>query len=102
MEPSSSQPPTELIFSHDKHFALHGEIWLIVVILIFALFFAYILFFPRLRCCRNSESEASASDNIPRSSNCPLMSLRKRSRVDEDEAEEEQRYRDRINEKFPL
>ncbi|XVE58998.1 hypothetical protein DITRI_Ditri05aG0009000 [Diplodiscus trichospermus] len=103
MEPSSAQPPADqLAISHDRHFALHGGIWLLVVVLVFALFFAYILFFPRLRCRRRRESEeASDADDIPRQRNCPLMALRKGRRVDEDEAEEEEQYSIRINEKFP-
>lgn len=104
MEPSSSaQPPAELMISHDKHFALHGEIWLLVVVFTFAVFFVYILFFPRLRCCRNRESEASDSgNNIPRRRNCPLMSLRKRKTIDEDEEDALKELARRINEKFPF
>ncbi|XWS74374.1 hypothetical protein CRYUN_Cryun02cG0209800 [Craigia yunnanensis] len=102
MEPSSAQPPAELVFSHDRHFALHGQIFLLVVVLVFAPFFAYILFLPRLRCGRSPESEASDSNDIPQRRNCPLMSLRKRRRIDEDEEEDEQQYSNQINEKFPL
>ncbi|KAL1168945.1 hypothetical protein V6Z11_A05G114500 [Gossypium hirsutum] len=77
MEPSSSPPPAELIFLHDTHFALHGEI------------------------C--SESQASDSDdNITRRRNCPLTSSRKPRRFDDDEADQEQQYSNRINHKFPL
>ncbi|XWS53359.1 hypothetical protein CRYUN_Cryun11dG0150600 [Craigia yunnanensis] len=78
MEPSSSQPPTELVFSHDRHFALHGEIWLLVVVFVFALFLAFILFLLRLRRGRSPESEVSGSNNIPQRRNCPVMSSRKR------------------------
>ena len=104
MEPSSSQPPTELVFSHDKHFALHGEIWLLVVFFIFALFLAFILFLPRLRRGKSPKPEVSDSNNIPQQRNCLVMSLRKRRGTDEDEAaaEEQEQDSNRINEKFPL
>ncbi|XVE79840.1 hypothetical protein DITRI_Ditri14bG0089000 [Diplodiscus trichospermus] len=98
MEPSSSQPPTELVFSHDRLFALHGEIWLLVVLLVFALFLTIILFLPRLIRGRRPESEVSNSNNIPRH----LISLRKPRGSDGDETVEEQQYSDRINHNFPL
>ncbi|MBA0865396.1 hypothetical protein Goshw_011777 [Gossypium schwendimanii] len=104
MEPSSSPLPAELNFLHDTHFALHGEIWLVTVVLIFALFFAFVVFLPRLRLGRrSSESQASDSDeNITRRRNCPLTSSRKPRRFDDDEADQEQQYLNRINHKFPL
>ncbi|OMP02451.1 hypothetical protein COLO4_11078 [Corchorus olitorius] len=108
--PSSSRPPTgELVLSHDKHFALHGEIWLLVMVLGFALFLVFIIVFPRLRRRRRRSSESDVSDsNInnspppPRRRNCLFLCSRKRKRVDEVEAEEEQRYSNRINDIFPL
>ncbi|KAH1066715.1 hypothetical protein J1N35_031702 [Gossypium stocksii] len=104
MEPSSSPPPAELIFLRDTHFALHGEIWLVTVVLIFALFFAFVVFLPRLRLGRrSSESQASDSDdNITRRRSCPLTSSRKPRRFDDDDADQEQQYLNRINHKFPL
>ncbi|OMO82819.1 hypothetical protein CCACVL1_11743 [Corchorus capsularis] len=106
MEPS--RPPTgELVLSHDKHFALHGEIWLLVMVLGFALFLVFIIVFPRLRRRsrrRSSESDVSDSNinSPPRRRNCLFLCSRKRNRVDEVEAEEEQRYSNRINDIFPL
>ncbi|GMI96945.1 hypothetical protein HRI_003363800 [Hibiscus trionum] len=109
MEPLGSQPPApaELALSHDKHFALHGEIWLFIVVLIFALFFAYILLCPRFRCSRSSESEdISDSDNVSRRRTCLLVSSGSQCVIDiKDEVgdeEEEEDYASRINEKFPL
>ncbi|TYH23784.1 hypothetical protein ES288_A03G040600v1 [Gossypium darwinii] len=115
MDPSSSQPPApaELALTHDKHFALHGEIWLLIIVLLFAIFFTYILFCPRTRCSRSSESEASNSDNIPRWRNCLLVPSKSRSRSrnvsgieniveEEEEEEEEEDYSRQINEKYPL
>ncbi|KAK8581419.1 hypothetical protein V6N13_144446 [Hibiscus sabdariffa] len=77
VEPSSSsQPPVELSLSRDTHFALHGQIWLLVVLLVFALVFASIVFLPRLSLCkRSSESE---------------------------EEEEEEEDSNRIKDRFPL
>ncbi|EOY34555.1 hypothetical protein QQP08_025188 [Theobroma cacao] len=104
MEPSSSsQPPAELVFSGDKHFALHGKIWLLAVVLTFVLFLAFIIFLlPRLRRRTNYEADVSDSNVNPGRRNCPLMSLRKRRRTDEEEVGEERQYSIRINEKFPL
>ncbi|KAK8596548.1 hypothetical protein V6N13_001160 [Hibiscus sabdariffa] len=108
MEPIGSQPPAPagLTLSHDKHFALHGEIWLLIVILIFALFFAYILFCPRLRCSRSSESEdVSDSDDVLRRRSCLLVSSGNQCVTgikDKAEEGEEEDYASQINEKFPL
>ncbi|MBA0552769.1 hypothetical protein Golob_023548 [Gossypium lobatum] len=111
MDPLSSQSPApaELPLTHDKHFALHGEIWLLIIVLLFAIFFTYILICPRTRCSRSSESEALDSDNIPRWRNCLLVPSTSRSRnvtgienIEEEEEEEEEDYSRQINEKYPL
>ncbi|TYH23783.1 hypothetical protein ES288_A03G040500v1 [Gossypium darwinii] len=93
MEPLCSQPlalsASQLALTHDKHFALHGEIWLLIIVVLFALFFAYILFCPRFR-------------------NWLLVSLRSRSvtdvedKAEDDEEEEVEDYSRRVNEKHPV
>ncbi|TYH81073.1 hypothetical protein ES332_D03G173900v1 [Gossypium tomentosum] len=104
MDPSSSQSPApaELALTH-------GEIWLLIIVLLFAIFFTYILFCPRTRCSRSSESEALDSDNIPQWRNCLLVPSKSRSRnvtgienIVEEEEEEEEDYSRQINEKYPL
>ncbi|MBA0825339.1 hypothetical protein Goarm_021937, partial [Gossypium armourianum] len=109
MKPLGSQPlalsAAELALTHDKHFALHGEIWLLIIVVLFALFFAYVLFCPRFRCSRSSDLEASDSDNIPQRRNWLLVSLRSRSvtavkdKAEDDEEEEVEDYSRRVNEK---
>ncbi|KAK8361448.1 hypothetical protein V6Z11_A03G041800 [Gossypium hirsutum] len=107
MEPLCSQPlalsASQLALTHDKHFALHGEIWLLIIVVLFALFFASILFCPRFRCSRSSDS-----DNIPQRRNWLLVSLRSRSvtdvedKAEDDEEEEVEDYSRRVNEKHPV
>ncbi|KAK9986174.1 hypothetical protein SO802_031125 [Lithocarpus litseifolius] len=44
MAPNNPQRD-ELLFSEDPHFALHGEILMLVLVLFFALFLVFLLFF---------------------------------------------------------
>jgi hypothetical protein len=45
MAPNKSQKDQELLFSKDPKFALHGEIMMLVFVLVFALFLAFLVFF---------------------------------------------------------
>ena len=45
MAPNKSQKDQELLFSKDPKFALHGEIMMLVLVLVFALFLAFLVFF---------------------------------------------------------
>ena len=63
----------EVPFSEDKHFALHGEIVLLVLVTVFFLFIVFILMIPRLkkRATRSHESETEGDSNIIAGHNNP-------------------------------
>ncbi|KAJ1376445.1 putative transmembrane protein [Sesbania bispinosa] len=68
--PYTSYSPQQLEdgvqFSDDKHYALHGKIMLLVIVITFSLFLMFILMIPCLknRVRRSHESETDGSDSI--------------------------------------
>ncbi|GKV44329.1 hypothetical protein SLEP1_g51521 [Rubroshorea leprosula] len=53
MDPVGLEPQDELLSKNDKHYALHGEILLLVFVLAFVIFLALIILLPWLRRGRN-------------------------------------------------
>lgn len=60
----SPQQLEEAQFSHDKNFAKHGKIMLLVLVMIFSLFFVFILMIPCLkkRRARGSHERETGGD----------------------------------------
>ncbi|GLU02564.1 hypothetical protein SLE2022_198100 [Rubroshorea leprosula] len=98
MDPVGLEPQDGLLFSNDRHYALHGEILLLVFVLAFIIFLALIILIPWLRRGRNRSSRPEASLSVPQRS-----SLR-RQRIDyhDSATEQELQCRRQINDKFPL
>ncbi|KAJ9185409.1 hypothetical protein P3X46_005047 [Hevea brasiliensis] len=65
-QPSASLPPNEnpqkdeLLFSDDRNFAVHGEIMLLVLVLLFAFFLLFIVYFL---CKRRSNDSPNISQS---------------------------------------
>ncbi|KAG4184334.1 hypothetical protein ERO13_A09G166750v2 [Gossypium hirsutum] len=54
MAPHNSQQDDHVFISRDTNFALHGEIMLLIFLLLFALFLSFLLFFLYIKGSRNN------------------------------------------------
>lgn len=72
--------PNELLFLHDKHFELHGEIMMFVLVAVFSLFILFIVLLPCLKSASSQESEHSGSVTRQK---CPLPWPRKRRSMED-------------------
>ncbi|KAI6686959.1 hypothetical protein NL676_032872 [Syzygium grande] len=73
--PPDTRPPglqDELRFSPDSRYALHGELMMLVLLVVFSLLLIFIIVLPRLKSARNSES--GYTDSTIQSSLSPLYS----------------------------
>ncbi|KAF9675694.1 hypothetical protein SADUNF_Sadunf09G0059100 [Salix dunnii] len=74
------QQQGEPLYVHDKHFGLHGEVLMIVVVGIFFIFLVSLLLFPCLKRRRTPDSEDDSDSTMQGS--LSFLSLRKRRRID--------------------
>ncbi|CAN6693038.1 unnamed protein product [Malus baccata var. baccata] len=75
MAPTASSPQDQdgIRYLLDRHYALHGEVMMVVVILLFAAFIFCLLVFPRLRQAKNRHLRSSLdedSDVVGKPSSC--------------------------------
>ncbi|KAL4351615.1 hypothetical protein GQ457_06G005670 [Hibiscus cannabinus] len=63
---SSPDDPRPLLLSYDRNFALHGEITMLVILLLFAAFLSFLLllFYTRLSRGNASRQDSSSSDPV--------------------------------------
>ncbi|XVF76867.1 hypothetical protein PTKIN_Ptkin13bG0301200 [Pterospermum kingtungense] len=65
MAPDDPQQDDHLLFSRDRNFALHGEIMMLIFLLLFAVFLSFLLFFLYIRRSRsNANLQEYSSDQI--------------------------------------
>ncbi|KAE8039313.1 hypothetical protein FH972_011737 [Carpinus fangiana] len=84
---SPSMPPeypNELLFLHDKHFELNGEIMMFVLVAVFSLFILFLVLLPCLKRSSGQESgqESEHSGSVTRQK-CPLPWRRKQRRMED-------------------
>ena len=72
--------PNELLFLHDKHFELNGEIMMFVLVAVFSLFILFLVLLPCLK--RSSDQESEHSGSMTRQK-CPLPWPRKQRRMED-------------------
>ncbi|KAK8617290.1 hypothetical protein V6N13_080207 [Hibiscus sabdariffa] len=63
------QDDDHLILSRDRNFALHGEIMMLVFLLLFAAFLSFLLFLFYTRSCRGNANRQDYSSSEPESPN---------------------------------
>ncbi|KAF5744488.1 hypothetical protein HS088_TW07G00060 [Tripterygium wilfordii] len=72
----------DLPISHDKHYKLHGEIMMLIVIVMFSVFLVFLVMVPCVR--RRRDPESGLADHIFKCK-CHLWLPRKGRRNDEDD-----------------
>ncbi|KAK8613232.1 hypothetical protein V6N13_100999 [Hibiscus sabdariffa] len=63
------QDNDHLILSKDRNFAVHGEIMMLVFLLLFAAFLSFLLFLFYTRSCRGNANRQDYSSSEPESPN---------------------------------
>lgn len=93
------QQQDELLFLKDRHFELHGEIMMFVLVAMFSLFILFLVVLPCLRVRHLSNHEP---DSVAQTK-CPLPWLKTRRRnIDEITTEVSQQGETETDRKFPL
>jgi ubiquinone biosynthesis protein UbiJ len=90
--------PNELLFSRDRHFELHGEIMMFVLVAIFSLFILFLVILPCLKRASHQETEYAGSVTRLK---CPLPWLRNRRRMDDVTPQGSVQGESEVSRKFP-
>ncbi|XWS67274.1 hypothetical protein CRYUN_Cryun05aG0273400 [Craigia yunnanensis] len=64
MAPDDSQQDDHLLFSRDRNFALHGEIMMLIFLLLFAVFLSFLLLFLYIKRSRSNANLQDSSEQI--------------------------------------
>ncbi|KAL3750506.1 hypothetical protein ACJRO7_011500 [Eucalyptus globulus] len=73
--PPDARPPgprDALLFSADSRYALHGELTMLILVLVFSLLLIFMIVLPRLKSARNSGTQHT--DSTIQSYGSPLYS----------------------------
>ena len=64
MAPDDPQQDDHLLYSRDRNFALHGEIMMLIFLLLFAVFLSFLLFFLYIKRYRSEFNLQDSSEQI--------------------------------------